>query len=152
MDKMKATIKHRISYLQAALVCLILVSAYDNIGPGFPITDAVSTHILDFQHGLRVGSMFALIGFIFYYISMLRSEQKLKKLYYELKDERMEAVRAKSGAPVLLGCAIALFAASMAFMYVSSVVSVTLIGCAIFLLLVAIVRKLFWTKKLSGNE
>lgn len=151
MDRMKKQIEKRLQILWIAYFILLIISIYDNVGPGFPVTGSVNEHILQFQHGLRLGGMLVLLVVIFKYIFALRDEKKLRKLYYNMTDERMAMVRMKSGAPVLLGCSIALFVFSIVAMYLDSAVSLTLIGCAIFLLLVAVISKAYWNSRLTGN-
>lgn len=151
MDKMKKQIERRMRIMWAGFFILTLLSAYDDIGPGFPVTSHVSEHILAFQHGLRFGGMMVLLFVILRYTFAMRDEQKLKKLYYRMTDERMAMVRMKSGAPVMLGSAIALLAFSLVAMYINTIVSLTLIACAVFLLIVAALSKAFWNARSTGN-
>lgn len=149
MDKMKKQIERRMWVMWAAFFALVLLSAYESMGPGFPVSSGVNEHVLAFQHGLRFGATMVLLAFIVRYVLALRDENKLKKLYYRMTDERMATARMKSGAPALLGCAIALLVASMVAMYLSTAVSVTLIACALFLLVVAVAGKAFWTARIT---
>jgi len=82
----------------------------------------------------------------------MRDEQKLKKLFYRMTDERMTMVRMKSGAPIMLGSAVALLAVSMVAMYFNTTVSLTLIACAVFLIVVAAVGKVVWNARLTSIE
>lgn len=151
MDKIKKQIERRIRIMWIGFFILTLLSAYDDMGPGFPVTSHVSEHILKFQHGLRFGGMVCLLFVIFRYILAMRDEQKLKKLYYRMTDERMAMVRIKSGAPTMLVSAIALLAFSMVAMYINTTVSLTLIACAVFLLIITALSKAFWNTRLTDN-
>lgn len=86
MDKMKKQIERRVRIMWAGFFVLTLLSAYDDIGPGLPVTSHVSEYILEFQHGLRFGGMMVLLFVILRYIWAMRDEQKFKKLYYSMTD------------------------------------------------------------------
>jgi len=152
MAKMKKQIERRIRILWVGFFILSLLNAYDNIGPGFPVTDYVSEYILEFQQGLRTGGILVILFVICRYMLAMRDEQKLKKLFYHMTDERMTMVRMKSGAPIMLGSAVALLAVSMVAMYFNTTVSLTLIACAVFLIVVAAVGKVVWNARLTSIE
>jgi len=152
MAKMKKQIERRIRILWVGFFILSLLNAYDNIGPGFPVTDYVSEYILEFQQGLRTGGILVILFVICRYMLAMRDEQKLKKLFYRMTDERMTMVRMKSGAPIMLGSAVALLAVSMVAMYFNTTVSLTLIACAVFLIVVAAVGKVVWNARLTSIE
>jgi len=152
MAKMKKQIERRIRILWVGFFILSLLNAYDNIGPGFPVTDYVSEYILEFQQGLRAGGILVILFVICRYMLAMRDEQKLKKLFYRMTDERMTMVRMKSGAPIMLGSAVALLAVSMVAMYFNTTVSLTLIACAVFLIVVAAVGKVVWNARLTSIE
>lgn len=151
MDTMKKKIERRVRILGVCLMVLALLTAYVEIGPGFPVTSQVSENILQFQHGLRLGGMLCLWVVILRYSSAMRDEKKLEKLYYRMTDERMVMVRMKSGAPIMLGSAIALLVFGMAAMYLNTTVSLTLHACAVFLVLVAALSKAYWTAQSTGK-
>lgn len=152
MDKMKKQLGNRCRLLSVVLLLIVALQAYVALGPGFPVSENVNEHILAFQQGLLAGASIALMALVAYHSIALRNEAKLKKMYYQMKDERMAAVRMKSGAPSLMICAICLFAASFAAMYFNTTVSITLIASAIFALLLGVVRKGYYHARLSAAD
>lgn len=152
MEKMKKQINQRMGLTWLGFSILILINAYDSLGAGFPVSDQVNQHIFDFLEGVRMAGTFLLLAINIRYVLALRNEDQLKKLYYQMTDERMAMVRMKSGAPVLLDCSVVLLVASMVAMYIDTTVSVTLIACAVFLILVGVVRKVILNARLTGNE
>ena len=152
MDNIRKIVVRNMRILAVALIVVALINAYDSLGPGFPVNENVNEHIFAFQHGIMFGLMLVLTVFLLRYILALRNEKQLKKFYLQMTDERMAMVRMKSGAPVMLGCAIVLIVASMAAMYINTTVSITLIACSLFLLLVAATRKLVLRRMYTGNQ
>jgi hypothetical protein len=74
------------------------------------------------------------------------NEAALRKLYNQENDERMKAIRAKAGVPMVLILSIALVLAGMVIGYWSETIFVVLIGVALFQLTAAMLVKLCYMK------
>lgn len=82
------------------------------------------------------------------YRAALRNEVKLQLLYNEEKDERMSAIRAKAGVPIILILSMALVIAGMLIGYFNETVFIVLICAALFQLLVCLSVKLYYKIKM----
>ena len=82
------------------------------------------------------------------YRAALKDEAKLRLLYNQENDERMQAIRAKAGIPMVLILSLALVLGGMVIGYWNETVFVVLIGVALFQLLVSLCVKVYYRNKM----
>ena len=99
MEKYKKSIIIRVFLLSILALLAVGLGIYDV----FWATDEVkASEIFEFQCGITTAlGIFALIMMIRYH-KTLRSEKELQIQYNKEKDERMKAIRAKAGMPMVL--------------------------------------------------
>ena len=148
MEQFKKKLRVRIAAnIISGIVILacVIIGAVITIGPD---TTEFSSFHLGFQVGLTAAvELFMILGTV-KYLRVLRSEEKLKKLYYEENDERTRAISEKTGGSVLYVCTIILLAAGIIAGYFNSVVFFTLLSCAAFLLVTRGGLSFYYSKKL----
>ena len=82
------------------------------------------------------------------YRSALKDETKLRVLYNQENDERMQAIRAKAGVPMVLILSILLVLAGMIIGYWNETVFVVLIGVALFQLFTSAAVKFYYMRRM----
>lgn len=80
--------------------------------------------------------------------SLLKNEKKLRQTYNRENDERMVAIRAKAGLPMMLIASMILIAAGIGICFVNVTVGVTLFLVGIAQMTVSSVIKLIYMRRL----
>lgn len=75
----------------------------------------------------------------------LRDDTALRRLYNQEHDERMQAIRAKAGVPVILVLSLAMIGAGLIATFFNMTVALTLVITAVAQMLVSLTIK-FWCK------
>lgn len=152
MEKYQKVLKNRIKVLASVMILAVALVVMDYLG----VFKAIGSNFLEnemkgFQKGTLMGMLMTMIVicgyFIVRYCSVLKDEKKLRKLYNHENDEREKMIKNKTGAHVtILSATVLIFVAIIAG-YFNQIVSLTLIGCAIFQLSLSVLLKLYYSNK-----
>lgn len=150
MDKMRQEAENKLTYWKrmCALTCLLCCT---NVWRMFtPIGGGESFH--DFFQGFQVGMVLVLAVYcirnVCRFKKILSSEEYIREFYIKEHDERMAAIREKTGGNVLDTCGILIIMAGVIAGYFNPVVFGTLIACGIFLLLVRKSLHIYYCKNM----
>ena len=125
------------------LFCLVII-LINQLGTVLTYTECLA---YSFQRGFSAAGILVLVIWMIKYRAALKDEAKLRLLYNEENDERMSAIRAKAGIPMVLILSLALVLGGMVIGYWNETVFVVLIGVALFQLLVSLGVKLYYKVK-----
>ena len=145
MELFKKKIKARIILLCTVLLLFVAILLYNQFGASDALKDSLA---FSFQCGFSVAGSIVLVFWLMKYRGALKDEAKLRLFYNEEKDERMSAIRAKAGIPMVLILSMALVLGGMIIGYFNETVFVVLIGVALFQLLVSLGVKLYYKVKM----
>ena len=145
MELFKKKIKARIILLCAVLLLFVTILLYNQFGASDALKNSLA---FSFQCGFSAAGSIVLVFWLMKYRGALKDEAKLRLLYNEEKDERMSAIRAKAGIPMLLILSMARVLGGMIIGYFNETVFVVLIGVALFQLLVSLGVKLYYKVKM----
>jgi hypothetical protein len=79
---------------------------------------------------------------------MLRDEKKLKLQFNKEKDERLKAIRAKAGMPILLVTSVLMIIAGVIAGYFNATIFVTLIIAAVGQMIISGFVKMIYMRKM----
>ena len=125
MELFKKKIKTRIVLLCAVLLLFVAILLYNQFGASEALKDSLA---FSFQCGVSASGSLVLVFWLMKYRGALKEETKLRLLYNEEKDERMSAIRAKAGIPMVLILSMALVLGGMFIGYFNETAFVVLIG------------------------
>lgn len=145
MEQFKKKLKIRIALFCTILLVFVAILLYNQFGANDTLKDSLA---FSFQCGFSAAGSLALVFWLFKYRTALKDEAKLKLLYNEEKDERMSAIRAKAGIPMVLILSMTLILGGMIIGYFNETVFVVLIGVALFQLLVSLGVKMYYKVKM----
>ena len=145
MELFRKKLKTRIVLFCAVLLLFVTILLYNQFGANDAVKDSLA---FSFQCGFSAAGSLALVFWLMKYRGALKDEAKLRLLYNEEKDERMSAIRAKAGIPMVVILSMMLVLGGMIIGYFNETVFVVLIGAALFQLLVSIGVKLFYKVKM----
>ena len=145
MELFKKKIKTRIVLLCAVLLLFVAILLYNQFGASETLKDSLA---FSFQCGVSASGSLVLVFWLMKYRGTLKDEGKLRLLYNEEKDERMSAIRAKAGIPMVLILSMTLVLGGMFIGYFNGTAFVVLIGVALFQLLVSLGVKLYYMSKM----
>lgn len=107
-----------------------------------------SSVVFAFQCGLATSGALLLAFVLLKYRRILADDTKLRMNYLEETDERVKAIRAKAGFPMIVILSILLIAAGMVAGYFSATIFAVLIAVALFQMLAGVAVKLYYMKKM----
>lgn len=143
MEQYKKSIKRRIRLLTIPVLIAGLLGTYDVFGASETMKNSF---IFCFQCGGACALGLLCILLIFRYRFLLDNEEKLKLEYIKETDERLAAIRAKAGMPLLPVLSIGMIIAGIIAGYFNIIIFYTLIIAAICQMLVGCCIKLFCMK------
>lgn len=136
MEKYKKTLMKRIWLMAIIGIAITLMYLLDIPEKLRPIDNI---HFSDYIKGFQAGMISVLdIMFVYLivrYITTLKNEVKLKRLYNAEMDERQKFIREKTGGNVMWVCAVTIIIGAIIAAYFSETVFFTMLGCGVFLLL-----------------
>jgi len=146
MEKYKEIIRKRI---RGVMIVTILIAALVILMHFFVMksVNGASGYLFSFLEGGVIGLDLGALGFMLRYRKALDDDEKLKKLYNEEHDERMQFIRQKTGIPLFTIAGAALIVGGLVAGYVNSTVSYTMGVCGIFVILYQLVLKFYFAKK-----
>ena len=146
MNSYKNTLKRRNVFMSLFALLSAGLGVLDVFFPQLTQSDTIG----DFRFGLICGLVTGLTIFFLVMIirnsSALKDEQKLREMYNREYDERMAAIRAKAGVPMVPALAIGMVIAGIAASFFNETVCFTLIAAAIAMLLVSCIAKIWYSK------
>ena len=138
MEKFRRTIKTRMALLAVMILFSVALCIYDVFFAGEVLKESF---VWGYQSGLATGmGLVAVFAFIRLRL-ILRSETKLHLQYNRENDERLKAIRAKSGMPMLLITSVAMLIAGIVAGYFNETVYFTLLIAALLQVLLGITVK-----------
>jgi len=143
MEQFRKKIKTRMLLISIVLLVFVAILLYNQFGASDALKDSLA---FSFQCGLSASGSLVLVFWLVKNRRALSDEAKLRLLYNQENDERMSAIRAKAGIPMVLILSMALVLGGMIIGYFNETVFVILIGVALFQLLVSLGVKLYYMK------
>lgn len=145
MDQFRKKLKNRIILICAVLLLFVMILLYNQFGASDALKNSLA---FSFQCGFSAAGSLVLVFLLAKYRAALKNETKLQLLYNEEKDERMSAIRAKAGVPMVLILSMALLLGGMVIGYWNETVFIVLICAAMFQLLVCLGVKMYYKIKM----
>jgi len=145
MEKYRKKLKTRISFMSLAIILAVILLIFNSMR----MTEAgdeepFSSGIID---GFQSGLLAALVGifcvFIINYLMVMKDEKKLRLWYNRENDERRKQIKLKAGGNVVLINSVIIIFSGIVAGYFNEIVFFSLIGCALFQLLVSSVIKIY---------
>ena len=145
MEQFRKKIKTRMLLISIVLLVFVAILLYNQFGASDALKNSLA---FSFQCGLSASGSLVLVFWLVKNRRALSDEAKLRLLYNQENDERMSAIRAKSGIPMVLILSMTLVLGGMIIGYFNETVFVVLIGVALFQLLVSLGVKLYYMRKI----
>lgn len=145
MELFQKKIKVRIFIFCAVLLVFVGILLYNQFVASAAQKESLA---FSFQCGFSAAGSLVIAFWIVKYRRALSDETKLRVLMNQENDERMKAIRAKAGMPMLWILSMILVLAGMICGYFNETVFITLICAALFQLLVCIFFKFYYMKKM----
>ena len=145
MEHFRKNLKIRIALFGVIILIFVGILLYNQFGASAALKDSLA---ISFQCGFSAAGALVLVFWMMKYRAALKDEAKLRLLYNEENDERMKAIRAKAGVPMVLILSLTLVLAGMIIGYWNETVFVVLIGVALFQLLVSLGVKIIYRNKM----
>lgn len=145
MNKYKKNIIARIYMLSFVVLGIVSIGIYDVF---FANSGVRSSVILGFQYGFMSALCIVTLLLIFHYKKVIGNEEKLQLFFNQENDERMKAIRAKAGIPMLLITSAIMIFVAIVFSYFNAVIFFTLIVVATCQLLIAFIVKFFTMRRM----
>lgn len=130
------------SYISLALIFL-------GIG-NFLLKDQarINDSALGFINGLTLGIEIICVFWVFRIRKALKDDKILRKLYIDEHDERKNFIKLKAGYNLIGKIALGIFVISILASYFNMVIFYTLVITGIFLIILSLLLKLYWIKKI----
>ena len=145
MEQFRKKIKTRMLLISIVLLVFVAILLYNQFGASDALKNSLA---FSFQCGLSASGSLVLVFWLVKNRRALSDEAKLRLLYNQENDERMSAIRAKAGIPMVLILSMTLVLGGMIIGYFNETVFVVLIGVALFQLLVSLGVKLYYLRKM----
>ena len=145
MNNYKEIIKKRILLLTVPIILAVTLGIYDVF---FASNQIKETAIYGFQAGIITSlGLIASILLIRYRV-LLKDENKLLLMFNKENDERIKAIKAKAGIPILPFTSILLIIAGVIAGYFNILIFITLIAVAAFQMTICAAVKVIYMKKM----
>ncbi len=144
MEVYRSKLKRRILLLSI----LVLFSAVLGVYDVFFQTDISKSGIFCFQCGLTTAIAIIAAIQIMRFKGVLSNDEKLKVQFNKENDERLRAIKAKAGMPMLMVTSIMIIVAAIIAGYFNTVIFITLVSVALFQLIFGLLVKLLYMKKM----
>ena len=145
MEQFRKKIKTRMLLISIVLLVFVAILLYNQFGASDALKNSLA---FSFQCGLSASGSLVLVFWLVKNQRALSDEAKLRLLYNQENDERMSAIRANAGIPMVLILSMTLVLGGMIIGYFNETVFVVLIGVALFQLLVSLGVKLYYMRKM----
>ncbi len=145
MENYKKSLRTRLVLLGMLALFAAACSIYDQF---FASEALKASPLFGFQAGLLIGLGLVSVIFILRINRILRDDAKLKLEYNREHDERLKAIRAKSGMPMLLITSAAMVIAGVIAGYFNTVIFITLVLAAMGQMLIGAIVKQIYLRKM----
>lgn len=147
MNNYKKTIKKRILLLTLPIILAVTLGVYDV----FWVSDQIKEgSVYGFQVGIITSLGLLATILVIRYRVLLKDDKKLLLMFNRENDERIKAIKAKAGIPMLPITSILIIIAGIIAGYFNELVFLTLIATAIFQMTICVLVKIIYTKKMGG--
>ena len=149
MENYKKTLKKRIFMMAMAIIAAAVILTFSSViltneGEGETFGEGM---MAGFRNGLLVAMIFGFTIYIIKYRKVMNDEKQLRLAYNRENDERRQQIKLKAGGNLVIINAVILIFAGIVGGYFNVVIFYSVIGCAIFQLLVSAMIKLYLLKK-----
>jgi hypothetical protein len=144
MEVYRSKLKRRILLLSVLVLFSSALGVYDV----FFQTDISKDGIFCFQCGLTTAIAIIAAIQIMRFKGVLSNDEKLKVQFNKENDERLRAIKAKAGMPMLMVTSIMIIVAAIIAGYFNTVIFITLVSVALFQLIFGLLVKLLYMKKM----
>ena len=103
---------------------------------------------LGFINGLTLGIEIICVFWVFRIRKALKDDKILRRLYIDENDERKNFIKLRSGSNLIGKITLGIFVISILASYFDMVVFYTLVITGIFLIILSLLLKLYWIKKI----
>ena len=145
MEAYKKKLTLRVVILILVMLIFLAILLYNQFGASEELKESLG---FSFQCGFSAAGLLVLIFWFVKYRSALKDETKLRVLFNQENDERMKAIRAKAGVPMVLILSILLVLAGMIIGFWNETVFVVLIGVALFQLFTSAAVKSYYMRRM----
>lgn len=147
MDNYRNKVKKRVAWLSIFIVFVFFICIYDVFFLSrSEVLKTPGNMMQRFQIALIIG-LGGVAGFHrSRFARALKDEHELKLLCNRENDERMKAIRAKAGMPVLMICSVAILIAAIAAGYFNITIFYTLLITSAAQLMLGLILKIYYMK------
>jgi hypothetical protein len=145
MNNYKKTIKKRILLLTVPIILAVSLGVYDVFWASEQIK---ATSIYGFQVGIIISIGLLATILVIHYRVLLKDKGKLLLQFNRENDERIKAIKAKAGIPMLPITSILIIIAGVIAGYFDTLVFITLIAAAVFQMTICGIVKVIYMKKM----
>lgn len=145
MENYKKALKIRIALLSLVLLVAVGMSVY---GIFWAPERAQASRVFDFQNGLVIGIGAGALGLIMRYRRAMQDARRLQLAFNAEHDERLKAIRAKAGVPMILVTSFLMLLVGSFIGYFNDAVFYTLLAAALCQLLLAAAVKLIYRRRM----
>lgn len=145
MDLYRKILKRRITLFAVAILICVGLLLYNQ----FWASESLKNNaVFAFQCGFAASGALMLGLLLIKYRRILADETKLRVNYNQENDERVKAIRGKSGFPMVIILSLFLILAGMVAGYFNTTVFTVLIAVALFQMFASAAVKLYYLKKM----
>ncbi|MDP4179412.1 MAG: hypothetical protein Q8900_13910 [Bacillota bacterium] len=148
MEQFRKKLKTRISWLSLLSITTALMGVY---GVFFAPESLKNMTVFEFQGGVLAAVCILSSINIIKYNKILKDENKLKLECYKENDERFKTIKSKAGIPIVPVLSVLIIMSGIIAGYVNITVFYTLIIVAMCQLIISIIVKLIYMKRMGGR-
>ena len=108
----------------------------------------INDSVLGFINGLTLGIEIICVFSVYRIRKALKDDKILRRLYIDENDERKNFIKLRSGSNLIGKITLGIFVISILASYFDMVVFYTLVITGIFLIILSLLLKLYWIKKI----
>jgi len=149
MENYKRTLKNRILLMSMAIIAAAILLTVSSViltsdGQGESFSEGM---MAGFRNGLLVAMILLFTVNIIKYRKIMNDDKQLRLAFNKENDERRQQIKLKAGGNLVIINSVILLFAGIIGGYFNIVIFYSVIGCAVFQLLVSAVIKLYLLKK-----
>ena len=145
MEKYKKALALRVYALSFVTLLAVGIGIFDVFGATEQMRE---NYIFEFQCGFIAALGVVSVLRTMRYRKAIKNEEKLQLLFNKENDERLKAIKAKAGLPMLRITSLAMILGGVIAGYLNLTVAYTLIAASVCQLLVACIAKIIYMKKM----
>ena len=145
METFRKALKTRIVLLMLLAAVTVALGIYDVFFAGADMRESI---IFEFQCGVTTALGLMSVCLIVRFRSILGNDTKLQQQFNRENDERLKAIRAKAGMPMLLITSAGMLLAAIIAGYYDITVFITLVAAALLQVLAGAIVKLVYLKRM----